>query len=87
MLQEPIGKLSAPEMMQPSTSPRPSIVGGLESPVIENPSESDIGPVVALLETTVQIEQPASPPGPLASLKPAPKPNEAILPACKLSLF
>ena len=78
VLQEPIGKLSAPEMLQPSTSPRPSVVGGLESPVTENPSESDTGPLVALLDT-VQNE-PASPPGPLASLKPT-------LPACKLSLF
>jgi len=73
--------------MQPSTSPRPSIVGVLESPVIENPSESDTGPVVALLDTTVQTEQPPSPPGPHASLKPAPKSNEAILPASTLSLF
>ena len=87
MLQEPICKLSAPEMMQPSTSPRPSIVGGLESPVIENPSEPDTGPVIALSDTTMQNEQPPSPPVPLASLKPAPKSNEAILPASTLSLF
>jgi hypothetical protein len=32
-------------------------------------------------------EQPASPPGPLAFVKPSPKPNEAIRPACKFSIF
>jgi hypothetical protein len=62
-------------------------VGVLESPVIENPSDSDTGPVVPLLDTTVQNEQPASPQGPHAPHKPPPKSNEAILPACKLSIF
>lgn len=88
MFQEPVGKLSAPEMVQPSTSPRPSIVDALDSPVGENPSEADIGPVVAPSETTTQNEQPTSPPGPPAPLKPVPKSNEAILlPACKLSFL
>jgi hypothetical protein len=88
VFQEPPGKLPAPEMMRPSPSPRPSIVGGLESPTVENISEPETGFVVLPSEPTTQNEQPTSPLGPPVPLKPPSKSNEAILlPTCKFRLF